>query len=239
MTCLDFGVMFLLGLASSLHCVQMCGPIVLAYSVALDSPAGEPRQWLPLVRNHLAYHAGRAVTYSGLGALAGLAGAMLGLVGRLAGASHILAIVTGALLILFGISLFGLVSVGKLQTKLLRTPTSILRRAARLFSKPGAENRLLLGVAMGFLPCGLIYAALVKAMSFGSALGGAISMLAFALGTSGALLAVGICSSAIRVRMNRWGSQLAAVGVTLMGLVLVWRGTMPGMMMGAHVHAHH
>lgn len=237
MTPLEFGVMFLLGLASSLHCVQMCGPIVLAYSVAIEStgPAASP-----LLQNHLAYHAGRILTYSVLGVLAGIAGAMLGLVGRLAGFSHILGLVVGGLMIVAGISLFGLIPANVLQGKLLRIPSSFFRRVARLLSAPGPKNRFLLGLALGFLPCGLIYAALLKAMSAGSAVAGAFSMLAFGLGTSLALLVLGMFSSAIRIRLNRWGSQFAAVGVTLMGLLLVWRATMPQMlMMGAHMHAHH
>lgn len=242
-TGIEFGVMFVLGLMSSLHCVQMCGPIVLSYSVALESlQAGKttPNRAFPLLNNHLAYHAGRILTYSALGAVAGLAGATLGLVGRLAGITHIVALVAGVLMVLVGISLFGLVPASLLQSRLFRVPSSFLRRAARLLSAPGSHNRLLLGLALGFLPCGLVYAGLLKAVATGSALAGAATMAAFGLGTSGALLALGMFSSAIRTRLNRWGSQLAAVGVTLMGVLLIWRGTMVGMlMMGGTMHAHH
>lgn len=230
--------MFVLGLVSSLHCVQMCGPIVLAYSVALDSSRSPA---IPsLFQNHLAYHSGRILTYSALGALAGLMGAMLGLVGRLAGFSHILALIAGVLMILVGLSLFGLIPANIVQSKFFRVPSSVFRRIGKLLYAPGLKNRFALGLALGFLPCGLIYAALLKAMSAGSALGGAMAMLAFGLGTSGALLVLGLFSSAIRIRLNRWGTQFAAVGVTLMGILLVWRGTMTQMlMMGAHMHAHH
>ena len=240
MTLVELGVMFLLGLLSSLHCVQMCGPIVLAYSVAVDSPTKFKTALSPLFQNHLAYHMGRILTYSALGGLAGILGATLGFVGRLAGFSHVLAIVVGGLMILVGISLFGVIPARVFQSRLFRIPSSFFRRIARLISAPGPANRFLLGLALGFLPCGLIYAALLKAISAGSAVAGALSMLAFGLGTSGALLALGMFSSAIRIRLNRWGSQFAAVGVTLMGLVLIWRATVPRMlMMGAHMHAHH
>ncbi|HTT22575.1 MAG TPA: sulfite exporter TauE/SafE family protein [Candidatus Sulfotelmatobacter sp.] len=238
MTPIEFGIMFVLGLVSSLHCVQMCGPIVLAYSVALDS-AKNPA--IPsLLQNHLAYHAGRILTYSALGAIAGLVGAMLGFVGRIAGFGHILALIAGGLMILVGLSLFGLIPASIIQSRFFHIPSSIFRRIGRLLSEPGLKNRFALGLALGFLPCGLIYAALLKATSSGSAVGGALAMLAFGLGTSGALLVLGLFSSAIRIRLNRWGSQFAAAGVTLMGVLLVWRGTMaPMLMMGAHMHAHH
>ena len=69
MTGIELWVMFTLGLVSSLHCVQMCGPIVLSYSVALDrvkSCAGASPDLL--LSGHLAYNAGRILTYSALGA---------------------------------------------------------------------------------------------------------------------------------------------------------------------------
>jgi len=242
-TALEFGVMFMLGLVSSLHCVQMCGPIVLSYTVAV----GELRQGtssgppvLPLLRNHLAYNAGRILTYSALGAVAGVAGGTLGLLGRLAGLTHVLAIVSGGLMIVVGVSMLGVIPASLLGNRLFRIPSSLLRRAGKLLSAPGSGNRFVLGLALGFLPCGLIYAALFKAMATGSPFAGAASMLAFGLGTAGSLVALGMFSSVIRVRLNRFGSQLAAAGITLMGVLLVWRGTMPGMLLtGGHMHGHH
>jgi hypothetical protein len=136
--------------------------------------------------------------------------------------------------------MLGVIPSSALGNRLFRIPTSILRRSGRLISAAGASNRFALGLALGLMPCGLIYAALLKAMAAGSALGGAETMLAFGLGTASSLLALGMFSSAIRLRLNRWGNQLAAVGVTLLGVLLIWRGTMPAMMtMGGHVHVHH
>lgn len=243
MNALEFGVMFTLGLVSSLHCVQMCGPIVLSYSVALESlqkSSARESSVFPLLQNHLAYNLGRIFTYSALGAVAGAAGGTLGLLGRLAGFSHVLASVSGGLMILVGISMLGIIPSSRLGDAFFRVPSLFLRRIGSLLSAPGSRNRFFLGLALGFLPCGLIYAALLKAMATGSAYAGAAAMLAFALGTAGTLLALGMFSSAIRLRLNRWGSQLAAAGVTLMGMLLLWRGTMPGMLaMGGHVHGHH
>ena len=238
----DFGVVFTLGLVSSLHCVQMCGPIVVSYSVSLESlhNVSKGKTTAALARNHLAYNGGRVLTYSVLGAVAGLAGGTLGFVGRLAGFGHTVAIVSGVLMILVGISLFGVLPAGTLANRLLRVPSSFLRRIGRLISGPAASNRFLLGLALGFLPCGLIYAALLKAMATGSALDGAATMLAFGLGTASALLTIGMFSSAIRLHLNRWGSRLAAAGVTLMGMFLLWRGTLSDMIVvGGHLHGHH
>jgi len=243
-TPLEFGLMFMLGLVSSLHCVQMCGPIVLSYSVAagelLKKSKPHGSLFSPLLGNHLAYNAGRVLVYSLLGAVAGVAGGTLGLLGRMAGFSHILAFVCGGFMIVVGIAMLGIIPSSPLGNSPFWIPSLFLRRAAKLLSAPGSSNRFLLGLAMGLLPCGLIYAALLRAMATGSAFAGAVDMLAFGLGTAGSLVALGIFSSAIRMRLNRWGSQLAAAGVMFMGLILVWRGTMPTMlMMGGHMHAHY
>lgn len=234
--------MLMLGLVGSLHCVQMCGPIVLSYSVSLESLKNDSQAVsVPsLVRNHLAYNAGRILTYSGLGALAGIAGRTMGWIGRLAGFSHALALSTGTAMILVGIVMLGVIPSRFLGSRLLRIPSFVLRRICGLLSEPASANRFFLGLTLGFLPCGLIYAALLKAMGTGSSVSGAATMFAFGLGTAASLFALGLFSSALRLRLNRWGSQLAAVGITLMGVLLVWRGTMPGMqMMEHHMHAHH
>lgn len=239
MTPLDFGVMFMLGLVSSLHCAQMCGPIVLSYSVALESLTVGHQALVPL-RNHIAYNAGRILTYSALGAVAGFAGHTMGLLGRLAGFSHALAITSGGLMIVAGIVMLGVIPAHTLSSRFFRIPDQTLKRVAKLISAPDSLNRFLLGLSLGLLPCGLIYAALIKAMSSGSVFAGAVTMFAFGSGTAGALLAVGIFSSTLRMNVRQWGSRLAALGVTAMGVILVWRGTLPTvLMMEQHMHAHH
>jgi sulfite exporter TauE/SafE len=77
---------------------------------------------------------------------------------------------------------------------------------------------------LGFLPCGLIYAALLKALEAGGAWAGALTMLAFGLGTAGALAGIGVVSSLAGPRLGRWSNRVAAVAVMLFGAILLWRG---------------
>jgi uncharacterized protein len=214
-TALELSVPFGLGVISSLHCVQMCGPIVLAYSVGGRGTA----------LSHLCYNGGRLMTYALLGAVAGAAGQAVGLMGRLAGFQHTAIIVSGILMIIAGVFMTGTVPTQRL-VQLDRTGISKLfsRTAGKLMLAPGALNKLWLGLAMGFLPCGLLYAALLKAASTGSALSGAASMAAFAVGTAGALLGLGFFSSVVGFRLGRWSNAIASASVVLMGLVLVYRG---------------
>ena len=239
MSLVELSVMFTLGLASSLHCLQMCGPIVLSYSLGAGrsgktKAAAAARQ---LFLGHLAYNAGRITTYTALGALAGLAGGTLGMLGRLAGVSSVVTIVGGSLLVQAGLFMLGIIpSTVFAGMQLFRLTSGFLKGVGGLLATPAAGKRLLLGLALGFLPCGLIYAALLRSLATGSPLWGAASMLAFGMGTGAALMVLGVFSSAIRWPLNRWGNRLAAVSVILMGIVLLWRGVMPRMMMaGMHV----
>jgi uncharacterized protein len=228
----DLSLMLTLGFVSSLHCVQMCGPIVLSYSVAANS-AGARTNFLGL---HLAYNAGRTVTYMLLGAIAGLAGGAMGWVGQLAGVQNIAAILAGAAMLLTGIAMLGFVP-GIMDWRGFAMPARLLRPAGKLISSPEPKAKFALGLMMGFLPCGLIYAALMKAIGAASPWQGALTMLAFALGTSFALVAVGLGSSAVTRQLARWSSGLSAVTVMLMGLIMIARGALAGHMMHHHMHS--
>jgi len=216
MTPLELGAIFALGLAGSLHCLGMCGPIVLSYSVSLRGPRPAA---------HAAYNAGRIATYMLLGALAGAAGRAIGLLGQLAGLASAARICAGAAMIIAGIAMFRVLPGNSLVR--IR-PRGITQHFSQIIGKlilsPGARNKFTLGALLGFLPCGMIYAALLKALESGSAVAGALTMLAFGLGTAGALFAAGMASSFAGWRLGQWSNRIAAPAVLLFGAILLWRG---------------
>ena len=101
----------------------------------------------------------------------------------------------------------------------LRFVSGFLRPMGCRISSPSVISKFILGLMLGFLPCGLIYAALLKAMASGSALNGALTMLAYGLGTVSALMTVGLFSSSFHWRFGRWGNRLAAISITLLGVL--------------------
>ncbi len=228
MTPLEFSAMFGLGLVSSLHCVQMCGPIVLSYSLPL-AKAGSRQQMLAA---HAAYSLGRVGTYSMLGALAGIAGGGLNLVSRLGGIANGARICAALALIVAAVLISGVVP----QSQLIQIgPVSRFSRAAgRVLLSPSPLRKLGLGLLFGLLPCGLVYAALLKSVETGNATGGALTMAAFGLGTATTLTSFGIVSSAVSMRIGRWGNVLSAICIAIMGLFLLWRA-----LTGPVTHAHH
>jgi sulfite exporter TauE/SafE len=222
MTPAEFSVVLLLGLISGLHCLQMCGPIVLSYSLSLAHGGAFRRE---VLLAHTSYNAGRIVTYMFLGALAGAAGGGIGLLGRMAGLASSARIVSGACMIVAGALMIGLVPTSGLTQIQRRGFTARLSRAAgRLLTAPRVRGKFTLGLMLGFLPCGLVYAALLKAVESGSPAGGALTMLAFGLGTALALFGMGMASSLAGLRLGRWSTRLAAVSVIAFGATLLWRG---------------
>jgi sulfite exporter TauE/SafE len=196
---MTYPAIFLLGLISGAHCLQMCGPIVLVVG---------PRR-----NAQLSYHAGRILTYTLLGALAGAAGHGVALIGQMAHLASGARIVSGAAMIVAGILMLGILPSSGLIA--IRKPGRFTRIAARFLRMP-----FLGGLALGFLPCGLIYAALLKAMDAASLLSGALTMLSFGLGTAAALSALGLAAGFVRP----WANRLAPYTIMLAGALLLYRG---------------
>lgn len=188
--------LFLAGLVGSLgHCTGMCGPFVLAQVMArLEAlPASamtETHRLLGAVL--LPYHLGRAISYAGLGAAAaGLIGGAVDATG-LKRLSAVLLALAALFFLGYGLKRFGLSLPFLPATAEGPVGRAVARFAKPLLARPVGLRALGLGIALGFLPCGLLWGALAAAASSGDPLGGAFAMLAFAVGTMPALLAVGL-----------------------------------------------
>ncbi len=86
----------------------------------------------------------------------------------------------------------------------------LARLVAPLLRRQGGPSGYALGVALGLLPCGFLYAALLAASATGSALGGALAMAGFALGTVPALAVLGLCGAGVLHRMRPHAAVIAA-----------------------------
>lgn len=194
--------MLLLGLASGVHCVGMCGGFVAAFSAARVIPIVPERK----LKRLLLFNAGRITTYAALGAASGFLG------GRLAfalGAQTALYLLANAMLVAVGLHLAG---ATRLLGSLERLALPLWRRLAPILR---ARNAYLPGLAWGFIPCGLVYGALAAAAFAGSAAGGAAAMLAYGLGTLPWLASAGWLVSLARTPIARsaCGAGVLAFGV--------------------------
>jgi len=231
-TLADLGIAFGFGLFGSIHCAQMCGPFVLSYSLA--TPGGPTR----LAWAHACYNLGRLLTYTLLGMVAGALGGAVASLGTLAGIEKGAMLVSGILMVVAGVVMLGAIPKSGLARIVGGSISSRMFQAAgKLLSSPEPASKFGLGLLLGFLPCGLLWAALLKAGGTGSPLAGGVTMLAFGIGTTGALVALGAFSSMIGTRFRRYGNVLAGAGILLVGALLIWRGiAAQPLRMGGHSH---
>ena len=184
---LTFGAAIIVGLLGSSHCIGMCGGIVGALNMGIAGDLGSQ----PTSRfiYQLAYNLGRISSYVLVGLLAGSLGAGLAqlgiqpIVGKLFAAGFMIAL---------GLYLTnwwrGLALLEKLGSKLWR---HIQPLGQRLFPISSPLHAFLLGTLWGWLPCGLVYAAVAWSLTTANALDAALLMLGFGLGTLPAMLLVG------------------------------------------------
>ncbi len=214
-TPIDTVALFMLGLLGTGHCIGMCGPLV----VALPGQAGR-------VSAHLAYHAGRLITYSVIGALMGAAGG--GLIGLAAAIGENplvwiarvqmgISLLAGLFLLIFGLSRLGFVAEPRwLAIAMPNRMPGWRRLMSRAAAQRSNLDLFLMGLVLGGLPCGLSYAAFAKALSGAQLLSGAVTALVFGLGTLPGLLAVGAGAAVFLNRFRRQADILA--GLIMIGM---------------------
>lgn len=202
-------------LVGSLHCAGMCGGFVAFYAGEDDSGSRS--------LSHLAYHGGRLLTYTALGAVAGTIGAAVDLAGNAAGVGRVAAIVAGTVMIVWGLSLL-LESAGVRVVRFV-VPKALERRTVaflgRLRARPPKARALLLGLSSTLLPCGWLYAFAVTAAGTGSTLGGAMVMAAFWSGTVPLLLGLGLGVQRLSHHLRRHVPMLSAAVLLVLGLYSV------------------
>jgi uncharacterized protein len=218
---------FVLGLAASVHCVVMCGPLMMAVLSRRNRRAA------------VLYHGSRLFTYGALGAATGAAGHLAGL----AGAGRVLSVVAGLALIWIAVRRAGwLKADGRhrppvgLAVGLAVGLTRIIVRATQAirarFDEASPLRIASAGILNGLLPCGPVYAALTAAAALGDSRQSAAFMLAFGAGTLPALAATGtIAALTLRFGGSRWRFA-APAALALIGVLLTMRGLTPS-------HAHH
>lgn len=209
---------FLLGLLGSTHCIGMCGGIVGVLSVSLPEPVrNAPARLLPYL---LGYNLGRITSYTIAGVLAGLIGAGITDVLTRELAANVGRVFAAVFMVALGLYLGGW---WMLLTGLERAGARVWRHiepVGRRFLPPRTPlHAVALGLAWGWLPCGMVYSALALALITGDAAHGALTMAAFGLGTLPMLLAMGAAARWLSaLARHMWVRRLAALLVIGFGV---------------------
>ncbi len=201
---MGLGALFAVGLATSLHCVAMCGGINLAQSAASAQRGAKPS------RANILYNLGRLCSYTLIGGIVGALGTALSITNTAKAAIQIFA---AAFMLLMALNLLG--GFAGLRKFTFRLPESLSKR---LLSRSVGKSSFVIGLANGLMPCGPLQAMQVCALSSGSWWRGALSMCCFCLGTIPLMLGVGLVSGKLNKRFAKPMRYASAALVLAMGV---------------------
>ena len=207
---MELGMLFLVGLLTSIHCIAMCGGINLTQAAA----SSEKRKSI-LLSNTL-YNLGRILSYTITGAVCGAVGQTIGFSGTLRG---VLPVIVGTLLLIMALNMLGIFNGIRVLAPIL--PKGLYRWAA---GRAKARSSFTLGLLNGLMPCGPLQSMQIYALGTGSAVMGALSMLMFSLGTVPLMFGFGLLAGNLNQKYRKYMVSVSAVLIFIMGIHMVSDG---------------
>ncbi len=204
---------FIIGFLGSLHCIGMCGPIVLAL------PSGSLRD-KNYIFGKIIYNSGRVVTYSLLGLLFGFIGKGF----ALWGIQRWVSIILGTLILIY---IFLPVKFKKsiLNISVFANATNYFKKLfGKIIQKKSRSSHFLIGLINGLLPCGFVYMGIFASLALGDALKGMLFMMLFGLGTMPAMLGVSFAANIISQKLKQRINRLIPIFAIVLAIIFIFRG---------------
>ena len=192
-----YGMLFITGLLTSIHCISMCGSINLVATVNNDNKRS--------VKRPLLYNTGRIISYTIIGGLVGLVGKIISFNNIVNG---IIIILASIVMLLMSLTMLNVIKV----------------RFEFIKYKVSNRNPFIIGLLNGLMPCGPLQAMQIYALSTGSVLKGALSMLLFGLGTVPLMLLTGVIFSSMKGKTKILINKIASVLILMLSIVMFNRG---------------
>jgi len=203
----SYAVLFIVGVLTSLHCVGMCGGIMLSQSLSKES-----KNKLEAIQPALLYNIGRVISYTILGGLIGALGSVFSLSIAAKAAVQIFA---GVFMIIMGLNMAGFSAFRKFQIRLPQF-------ACKAKSRSGSP--LIVGLLNGLMPCGPLQTMQLFALGTGSASEGALAMFVFSIGTVPLMLTFGALSGLLSKGYTQKILKFSGVLIIVLGLIMGNRG---------------
>lgn len=229
-------IAFLIGLFSALHCFGMCGGLVGAMTMSL-----EPRvrtSPLQLTVYTLAYNSGRIMSYVFAGLLVGWFGQALRDLLMPENGVGILRLVASLLVIAMGFYIAGWFPHFSHIEKLGKPLWKFLQPIGhRLLPVKNLWHAFLFGAVWGWLPCGLVYYALLISPAMEGAINAALFMLFFGLGTLIPMMSAGFLTGRlVHLRQSLKIRYMSGILLIFMGIVSLWLTFNPDAHHQLHFH---
>ncbi|NLM14200.1 MAG: heavy metal transport/detoxification protein [Epulopiscium sp.] len=203
----SYAILFVVGILTSIHCVGMCGGILLSQSLSTYS-----NNKFEAVKPSLLYNLGRVISYTALGGLIGALGSVISLSIMVKSALQIFA---GLFMITMGLNMLGLTAFRKIH---IRLPHSLCK------IKNKSSSPLLVGLFNGLMPCGPLQTMQLYALGTGSAIKGALSMFMFSVGTVPLMLVFGALSGLLSKNYTKKMLKFSGILIIVLGLMMGNRG---------------
>lgn len=212
---MGYGILFFVGLLTSLHCIAMCGGINLSQCVSYKVDNDNPGR-LSKLKPSLLYNSGRVISYTIIGGIVGALGSSISFSGA---AKGIVAIVSGAFMVIIGLNMLNIFpGLRKLNPRMPKFFGS------KIQSSSGKHGPFYVGLLNGLMPCGPLQAMQIYALGTGSFAAGALSMFMFSIGTVPLMFGLGAVSSILSGKFSHRMMKVSAVLVIVLGVVMANRG---------------
>jgi sulfite exporter TauE/SafE/plastocyanin domain-containing protein/copper chaperone CopZ len=212
---MGYGILFVIGLITSLHCVAMCGGINLSQCVSYKYSDKDISK-LAKLKPSLMYNAGRVVSYTVLGGIVGAIGSVVSFSGT---AKGIVSILAGIFMVIMGLNMLNIFPW-------LRkfTPHMPKMFGKKIHAGGGKHGPFYVGLLNGLMPCGPLQAMQIYALGTGNFFAGAASMFLFSLGTVPLMFGFGAISSFLSSKFTHKMMRVSAVLVMILGVIMLNRG---------------
>ena len=218
---MSYGFVFIIGLiAATSTCLAVSGGLLLAIATKFNEQHPEytkKQKFMP----HLYFNAGRIISYTLLGGAIGALGSIFTLSST---ATGIIIILASVFMIIIGLQLLQVFPwLNKIQIKM---PKFIAHKIydSTESSKVSQKSSFLFGASTFFLPCGFTIALQLYVLSKGSFIVGALTMLAFSLGTLPSLLSIGAITSFTKENFQKYFKTFSAVLIIILGIINITPG---------------
>lgn len=213
---MDYSMLFILGVLTSIHCVAMCGGINLSQCIKPSSDSKDEGNGVEVLKASFLYNLGRVISYTVVGGLVGLLGNVISFS---EGAKGSVQLIAGVFMMIMGLNMLNLFPW--LRRFNLRMPK---RFARRIYGKRDNKGALYIGLINGLMPCGPLQAMQLYSLSTGSLFKGAFAMFLFSLGTVPLMFGLGALSSVLSKRFTDKVMSIGAVLVILLGVSMFSSG---------------
>lgn len=203
----SYAVLFIVGVLTSIHCVGMCGGIMLSQTLSIESKSN-----FHSIKPALLYNLGRVISYTILGGIIGAVGSVFSPSITTKAALQIFA---GVFMIMMGFNMTGFSIFRKFQIKI----PSVLCNAKNKSASP-----FVVGLLNGFMPCGPLQTMQLFALGTGSALSGALSMFVFSIGTVPLMLTFGAVSGILSKGYTKKLLKFSGILIIFLGVIMGSRG---------------